>query len=90
MNALLNTFGKVAYRKLWFISSSNKDKRGIDDPGLNQDDSYEKDNEDFDNTNDFDKYDNTIDKKEEEAKKLENKIKKDITNSGRFDGTVTI
>lgn len=89
MNTLLNTFGKAANGTLWFLSGKNKDKRGIDDPGLNRDDSYEKDDEDFDNTNDFYKYDDTS-TKEEDDKPTEKKIKKDITNSGRFDGTVTI
>lgn len=45
---------------------SDDDKRKIDDPGLNQDSStYDKD-EDFDDTDDFHKYDDTTDKRQED------------------------
>ena len=57
--------------------------REIDDPGLNQDDSYEKDEEDFDDSDDFHKYDDT-DENKETSEKSKNE------NSGRFDGTIGI
>ena len=41
-------------------STYDYDKRGIDDPGLNQDISFtKKDDEDFDDTDDFHKFDDT-------------------------------
>lgn len=44
-----------------YCSDTDDDKRKIDDPGLNQDSStYDKD-EDFEDTDDFHKYDDTAD-----------------------------
>ncbi len=59
--------------------------RKIDDPELNQDDSYEKDRQEFDDSDDFHKYDDT-DEDEKKDKKNSTKANK----SGRFDGNVAI
>jgi len=57
--------------------------REIDDPGLNQDDSKEKQEEDFDDSDDFHKHDDT-DQEEED------KNASDSNQSGQFDGNITI
>ena len=47
-----------------FFFSDDKEKRKIDDPLLNQDSPYDP-NEDFDDTDDFHKYDDTADETSE-------------------------
>lgn len=76
------------------------DKRAIDDPGLNQDSTYDKkDEESFDDSDDFHKYDDTEkDKKTDEKGKKQSGTKTKILNtdtkplndSGRFDGNISI
>ena len=44
------------YRETFFMSGSDDDPRGIDDPGLNRD-TEGKDDEDFEESDDFHKYD---------------------------------
>lgn len=77
----------------------NDDKRAIDDPGLNQDSTYDKkDDTDFDASDDFHKNDDTDEDKkpeEKEAAATENSkivVNKDGShlNDGTFTGEITI
>lgn len=69
--------------------------RTIDDPGLNQDSTYDKmDQEHFDDSDDFHKYDDTSN---EDAHRKENKESSSATlasnsadSEGKFDGTINI
>jgi hypothetical protein len=58
MDSNYNLFDNEEKQFEYFLNEAS-DKRGIDDPGLNQDDSYEKSAEDFDDSDDFHKYDDT-------------------------------
>ena len=77
----------------------DKDKRAIDDPQLNQDVNFDrKDEEDFDNSDDFHKYDDT----DEEPSESQNAEQKQVSNEGlnanneplntdgQFDGNINI
>ena len=76
------------------------DKRKIDDPELNQDSTYDKKaEEDFDNSDDFHKYDHTDDVQskeiEDERQTLDRSIglndETDTLNTeGQFDGNINI
>lgn len=77
----------------------DKDKRAIDDPQLNQDVNFErKDEEDFDNSDDFHKYDDTDEsespKPEEEPKSASdeglNTKDQPLNTDGQFDGNIAI
>lgn len=77
----------------------DKDKRAIDDPQLNQDVNFErKDDEDFDNSDDFHKYDDTAEDKDPEREESSKKVSDDGLNAknqplntdGQFDGTINI
>jgi hypothetical protein len=57
--------------------------REIDDPGLNQDDMRSRDEEDFDNSDDFHKHDHT------EADQQDNDTSS-AEDAGRFDGEIGI
>lgn len=56
--------------------------RQIDDPGLNQDDTSRKSQEEFDNSDDFHKYDDTDEDKPE--------AEDDVTDAGKYDGNIGI
>jgi len=69
--------------------------RAIDDPGLNQDSTFDrKDNEDFDDSDDFHKYDDTSQDKTSEkntSNKKQSKPKDSQLNTpGSFDGNIAI
>jgi len=76
------------------------DKRKIDDPELNQDSTYDKKaEEDFDNSDDFHKYDDTADDEQEsgddseEQKAFENGLNSENSErntEGQFDGNINI
>lgn len=81
------------------MNPNDKDKRAIDDPQLNQDVNFErKDEEDFDDSDDFHKYDNTDENTSESSDIEEKKTSDDGLNTkneplntdGRFDGTINI
>lgn len=79
------------------MNPNDKDKRAIDDPQLNQDVNFDrKDEEDFDNSDDFHKYDNTDDsessKSEEPKNATEGLNTKDqpLNADGQFDGNIAI
>lgn len=74
-----------------------KDKRAIDDPQLNQDVNFDrKDEEDFDNSDDFHKYDDT----DEDESQTESSEKKEnqglngdddsVNTQSDFDGLINI
>lgn len=76
-----------------------KDKRMIDDPQLNQDISFDrKDEEDFDNSDDFHKYDDTDEnttpaKQEDHSSENKNALNTDnkpLNTDGQFDGNINI
>lgn len=71
--------------------------RAIDDAGLNQDSTFDKkDEEDFDNSDDFHKYDHTAkdmpDDTESTDKNIKAKsvLKNALNTSGSFDGNIAI
>lgn len=82
------------------MSYFDEKDRTIDDPGLNQDSTFDKkDEEDFDNSDDFHKYDDTdedqeSDENESETKKSKvnnmNVVRRDLDEFGQFDGKITI
>lgn len=74
-----------------------KDKRAIDDPQLNQDVNFDrKDEEDFDNSDDFHKYDDTDEEEtqSESHKKTENQglngDEDSVNTQSDFDGFINI
>lgn len=74
----------------------NEDERKIDDPGLNQDSTYDKkDDEDFDDSDDFHKHDDTDTEKkpinEEKVKEPPKSVTNDtVKNAGMNDGNIYI
>ncbi|MFT3796305.1 hypothetical protein [Flavobacterium sp.] len=79
---------------------NEKDKRMIDDPQLNQDVSFDrKDEEDFDDSDDFHKYDDTDEDKPAadphtavlpESQPDLNSVNKSLNSDGQFDGNIAI
>ncbi|AWI26449.1 hypothetical protein HYN49_11350 [Flavobacterium pallidum] len=57
-------------------------ERQIDDPGLNQDDASRKSQQEFDDSDDFHKYDDT----DEDASETDD----EVSNSGKYDGNIGI
>ena len=77
----------------------DKNDRTIDDPGLNQDSTFDKkDEEDFDDSDDFHKYDDTDDGQESDSNESETKeskadslnVESELDKTGRFDGSINI
>ncbi|OYU79560.1 MAG: hypothetical protein CFE23_13295 [Flavobacterium sp. BFFFF1] len=60
---------------------ANADKRDIDDPELNQDDTSRKSQQEFDDSDDFHKNDDTDDGDVEED---------GVSDSGKYDGNISI
>jgi len=82
------------------MSYFDKEDRTIDDPGLNQDSTFDKkDEEDFDDSDDFHKYDDTDEDQESDSNESATKeskadninvVKNDLDKTGQFDGNINI